>query len=1079
MALPKRIPCPSLLMPQISVDVAALGPLPNLLDLNFATIQFPAKQSHAQFLDFWTTVLSKLFIATSPAEVGAACAAASAWSARYHIDGLAIRLRKKSFQTFHDREGSNQHPPVSDAEMELATRAMRAARLGPDARVSDVSKALRKGRSFPLDTIIIAKLASLYPPLNTNTLPTIFAPQPLADFSANRNSVAQAILSRSPNSHPGKTGISFGILQLFCLLTYKRESANAPDPRWSIFISLISLIMTGNASVLSPMLHTVVGIFFDKNFEKLNAAISLRNLGIEESLLRVAAAVVFREVIQSASVKGFLTCWDLGCGVKNGAEIFGRIAAVAADNGMIVAVFDIEKAFNNLQRSDIKDAVDNFNNPLLSAFVYFLFSLNPTVSFKDLSQEVSFTLAQGILQGNPLSTFLFALTICWILKPFRTRYPLSITPTFIDDLQLIGPPTPDFAPMLCDFLALFTAHGLLFDLSTDAKSSVFSVHPLPAQLQNAIAALGVHTQNLGITPCKIPYGNPNFIVTHVGKQQDKFSLRASAFKALWPALLKLKPTLRNTRIGVHESFLNLLRLSLLSMSTYTLRTVNPLFCAPYASFASKLSRELIDLVFPPQLQLIGHPLPSIPIVPFPPMMLISNDIMQLPLSMGGLSLRLPSEISSIAYAASCGECLPYLHATASRLHFTFNAASLPGLTEARTKVTSQLHGYLERKPDETISFERASSQADPMPLQEGLSSLFNHAKIVQIASALKDCPVFSLAFLARVDSDQRHCSWPFNPVARRNLHIAALADEDFSRAIQVAVLRPITTPRLCDCGAIIDPVGLHFLSCKLVHFGYLHDCVKSSIAATIKSFQPLDLSPLSVLMEKEVSRFYPLRSPAHVGPDIVADVIISVLDNAQHQCIIADVSSVLARGPSRSNDFHIPLRARSREKVIKYARYDIPVHLFHPITVGRTNVLSRDAICFCDFTGKLFPSLPKASDRLKAAISRATSVGAARTLNTAIKRAQLAAFNGIAFSLVPKSAACSLFASTSSPAVGVTRLRAALQPASDAALHEPLPLTASSTSRVLLQRRSVGALQHMFTNSSDLNQESVARAVGR
>jgi hypothetical protein len=328
------------------------------------------------------------------------------------------------------------------------------------------------------------------------------------------------------------------------------------------------------------MFHDVVGVFFDKNFEKVSAPLSLRNIGIEESLIRIASAVVFEEVILESSARGSLSRWELGCGVKGGAEIFGRIAAMAAEGGMVVSVFDVEKAFNNLRRSDIKDAVDNFNNPLLSAFVAYLFERDPVVCFKDQHREVSFTAEKGILQGNPLSTLLFSMTICWILKPFREKYPHSLTPSYIDDLQLIGEATAEYPLMLDDFMTLFRAHGLRFDLADSAKSSVFSVTPLSTPIRDAISALGVKCQQFGIAPCKIPFGNPNFIVDHVDKQLAKFALRFAAFKALWPAMLKLKPTLRQTRIGVFEAYLNLLRLSLLSMPTYTLRTVSPQFCAP-------------------------------------------------------------------------------------------------------------------------------------------------------------------------------------------------------------------------------------------------------------------------------------------------------------------------------------------------------------------------------------------------------------------------------------------------------------------------------------------------------------------
>jgi ribonuclease HI len=1058
MSTPKRVPCPSLLIAEVTVDISTFGPMADLSRIDFSILYFPQKQSHVQFVDYWTTVTAKLLQASSIPEAIAAGSAAAAWSLHYHIDGLSIRQRKPFDSSSKNKEGSNNHPSPEDADLELAKRAMRAARLGPDARASDVSKALRKGQAIPLDDKTIAQLALLYPTLAANTPPTIFDAPPLPAFAANRYSVARAVMSRSPHSHPGKLGISFAILQLFCTLTFKRESANSPDLRWSIFCELIANIMAGKAIFLSPMFHEVVGVFFDKNFEKAGAAISLRNIGVEESLVRIASALVFQEVIHQASTLGFLSCWELGCGIKSGAEIFGRIGAVTAHHGMVVAVFDVEKAFNNIRRSDIKNAVEALNHPLLSAFTSFLFASNPTVHFKDASRSASFTLWQGILQGNPLSTFLFSLTICWILKPFRAKYPLSLTPSFVDDLQLIGIPSPEYAPMLKDFMLLFHSHGLRFDLSDGAKSSAFSVSPLPAPLLLSIAELNVKTQTTGIAPCKIPFGTPSFMSSHIAKQQEKLLLRARAFRALWPALLNLKPSLKSSRIGIYEGFLNLLRLSFISMSTYTLRTVPPLFCAPYADLASSLARELIDLVFPPSLNLIGNRLPFGPILPFPSMMNISIDIMQLPLSLGGLSLRLPREILFIAYAASCGECIPYLNATAARLRFSFSSSSLPGLSAARTAVSAQLDGFLIRRPLDTISFERAEG-SDPAPLQETLTTLLNHATITRISVALSGHSAYAFAFLARVDKQQDHCSWPFNPVARRNLNLSSLSDDDFSRAIQLATLRPITSPRMCDCGAIIDPVGLHFLYCKFVHFGYLHDCVKTAIVSTVKSFQPLDLALLSVSMEKKVSNFYPLRNLLlPEGPQIKADIVVSAIANAQQDCIIADVSSVLARssGAASSSDFHALMRARSRDKRAKYRKYDIPPHLFHPITVGRSNVLSTDALFFCTFMSKFFPAIPKAFDRLRASISRAVTVGAARTVNTAIRRSQLAAFQGISFSSVPKSAACSLFAAVSVAADDPVRLRDAIQPASDA-----LPLAVPATQ---FFRGSRGASSHSDSN---------------
>jgi hypothetical protein len=118
---------------------------------------------------------------------------------------------------------------------------------------------------------------------------------------------------------------------------------------------------------------------------------------------------------------------------------------------------------------------------------------------------------------------------------------------------------------------------------------------------------------------------------------------------------------------------------------------------------------------------------------------------------------------------------------------------------------------------------------------------------------------------------------------------------------------------------------------------------------------------------------------------------------------IVDVSSTLAREHNRLGDFNVPLDVRSREKLRKYNKYSIPRRLFHPVSVGRTNVLGRDALVFIDFIDGYYAESVKAGDKLKAAIGRAIVVGAARTMSMAIRRAQLAAFNARSLTSIPGS----------------------------------------------------------------------------
>ncbi len=350
-----------------------------------------------------------------------------------------------------------------------------------------------------------------------------------------------------------------------------------------------------------------------------------------------------------------------------------------------------------------------------------------------------------------------------------------------------------------------------------------------------------------------------------------------------------------------------------------------------------------------------------------------------------------------------------------------------------------------------IPFERRTELSNPEPLQHQLTKLLNDAEIVRISDALFDVPMYRHAFQARIDDEQRHCTWAFNPKSRQNFGLAPLPEEDFSRAIQIATLRPITVPRKCECGAIIDPVALHFLHCRYTNFYTMHNLVRNTIAATISSFLPKELAPLSVRLEKPVNSFYPLRFPLlPEGPALTADIVITLPNGPQQAVLIADVSSVLARAPNPLGHFLTPLNVRSQAKRLKYHKYDIPGHLFSPISIGRTNVLSDDALEFCSFVAKSFPKLPKACDKLKASIGRAITVGAARTLSVALRQMQLAAFNARAVSTIPRL--CPSLSSLPlsdrpfSPSIGLS-LRPIASPAQNLALGSTRPATGSSVTR--------------------------------
>ncbi len=977
----------------ISTETASIGETlrtraAELFNTDLDSLRFPNNCSRKQFADYYATVALALEQADAVTEVQTAQKAWRLWCSNYRFEGLSI-LRTRPRKTQPNDTGDNTYPSPVGKEAKWAQNVMRAAKLIPlGARPGDVAKALRTGEKIALTDAIKEQLTACYPSASPDEQ-VIFEPKPLARFAVDRDALARLIMSRSPYSHPGATGISFEALQNFCRWTYKLESEDCPDYRWDILCRLVSKIMAGRATALSDMLLDVIGACFDKNAEN-EKPFALRNLGIEESILRVSAALVFEIILPKALNENFLTEFDLGAGRKSGAEIFGRIGATLARGGAAIAVFDVVKAFNHLRRADIMAAVADFDSPLLSAFVHFLFSKNSVVTFTcPKTGDIFVTiLDKGIHQGNPLSVFLFSLTMAFILKPFRSKHPEALVATFVDDMQLaVNRNSFSALPNLLDeFIALFAAHGLRFDLSDTAKSSVYSVHPLPAPVQRAIAHLGMRCQNEGIAPCKIPHGTSAFMDKYASRALDKLGNRYQSMEALWPVLIKYDLSLKKPTHRIREPYLNLVRLSFLSMSTYVLRTLKPSKCAAYCRSSTEWGLKLVQNVFPSFIHLPPSHVTNELV--YPDLSALSTRILQLPLTRGGLSLRLASSIADIAYVASCLDCFPMMSAAAHHLGIRCAQFLIPELHAAQRRVSINI-------PDLDAAFFKRFDDFENVFYNEQLQKLMtkslNTVEIANIAAALEPWPMYAHAFSARTDREQDHVSWPLNAKSRAHFGLAALNDPEFSRTIALAVFHPIIAPRTCGCGQPIDPAAFHLLHCRYNSYCEIHDCVKFSIAARIKSFVTPDIASMAVLVEQPVIRHYGLRdSLAPEGAPRVADLVLSLHAEAQQQPVICDIVSCHARG-QQHGDFHAIFSEVGRLKRAKYHKYDIPDNALAVLSVGRTNVLSHDTLQFCALVARHFPALIDVARKLRASFSRAISVGVARTFNTAMRRLQLSA----------------------------------------------------------------------------------------
>ncbi len=196
---------------------------------------------------------------------------------------------------------------------------------------------------------------------------------------------------------------------------------------------------------------------------------------------------------------------------------------------------------------------------------------------------------------------------------------------------------------------------------------------------------------------------------------------------------------------------------------------------------------------------------------------------------------------------------------------------------------------------------------------------------------------------------------------------------------------------------------------------------------------------------------------------------------------IAEFSSVLSRDHNARHDYNDALLTRSRLKRKKYSPYAIPSNLLFLVSFGRTNVLSKDAVDFFAFIDSYFPHSMGVKMRLLAVMGHAITTSAARVVNMAVRRAQIATANAAPVSFI-KSMLPSFCAieRTFSKKVPETRRGAHAYPI------EPFPLTPQRALALFARIGGVSPLPELpiaadsgALSSADSSQKSSALEVGR
>jgi hypothetical protein len=199
-----------------------------------------------------------------------------------------------------------------DSDAQLAANAKTAARLARDLKFGDAMKMLDRQKSVsPLSAEAQQQLPSLYP--SPAAEPDIPSSTPGGRCTFNRHAIHQYVKSRSATSSPGISGFGFNWLQLFARFTVAQEDDQNEDPHWTVLVAFLEEFSCGELPWLRTWATELKAALFNKSPD--THEVKLRNLGIAETFVRIAAYMVMKEALPHARKVGLISAFDLGVAV--------------------------------------------------------------------------------------------------------------------------------------------------------------------------------------------------------------------------------------------------------------------------------------------------------------------------------------------------------------------------------------------------------------------------------------------------------------------------------------------------------------------------------------------------------------------------------------------------------------------------------------------------------------------------------------------------------------------------------------------------------------------------------------------
>jgi Reverse transcriptase (RNA-dependent DNA polymerase) len=699
--------------------------------------------------------------------------------------------------------------------------------------------------------------------------------------------------------------------------------------------------------------------------------VKLRNLGIAESFVRITAYMILLEALPFAYEKHLINDFDFGVAVPGGCEKFVKAAQAAAASGCTMISCDLEKAFNNILRKDIWDTVQELDCPLLTAWFTFFYHIPPRVHFAEdpstsfsMNKAVTYTLSEGVAQGDPLSSFLFVITLSHILEQHRHSYPHFVRTSVIDDLCFIVAPShshiiPSALDALCNTLQ---QHNLSLNKS---KTTIFHQDGFAFPVPNPTSYSMSHQ---GFTVCRVAVGTPSYCEADITTRLQKIAASELTFQRLHRAL-----DFCQTR-GRGLIFIDLLRLCFRSRFAWDMRILPPASACLIASSADKALKRLLCLVMP------RHVPPLLP-PEWSHLNRIHDIKINLPLLKGGLGLRSWSSLREISHFASWVESGPRLLRLFDFLRLSIHPSILLDIGNSVSFLSSHF-----TMPPEYWHMHPTRARTKT---QHELTEMLDDAEIIEASSLSPDAAISS-QFKGSVTPLM---SLPFNSCLVPRAILDSLDNYAFSYALAWHTMMPLFSPSICTCSKMWDPLGLHAASClHLNAYNLLHNSVRDCFAgaARMRVSKDQQAQVSYILTDKHAKsatwmhEFYPLKPDAPTiiprddplrrsAPSLSPDILIAFLNDP----LMPYFGDFVASSPSATNKLKHGEAAQVKftEKLQYYSKHHVfPPRVCYPLAFERSGYIHPAFNDFIDLYARSSSSSPQPQTALQLRFSVAFAI---------------------------------------------------------------------------------------------------------